>query len=243
MRKANKSLTLIASLSIATLVVSGCASPGYERVCSWCDDASQAQLRKDVVECNAIATSQVPERSVRRKTGRIVTTHGSTSCSTSKKGNTTCSTGSTYTYPEEETVEVTDYDKRKSIFTECTDLKARSYRPKATDKTSAASIENEKHRNTTQEKPLIGKTADEEICKTLFQGWVFVNLLEKVCGFNRGIAKEVGIYSKTTCPLLTDDQRKQWAMDPMITIKTDVEKLGGSEFCRRKKSVYEGFGK
>ena len=121
---------LVASFSIATLVLSGCASPGYQRVCDWCDDASQAQLTKDVAECNAIATNQVPDRSERRKTGRIVTSHGSTSCTTSKNGNTTCSTGPTYTYPEEETVDVTDYGARKRVFTECTDAKAKNYRPK-----------------------------------------------------------------------------------------------------------------
>jgi hypothetical protein len=126
----NKRRILIAFFSVVSLVLSGCASRGYERTCDWCDDASKEQLKNDVAECNAIATSQVPYNSITRKTGRIVTSHGSTTCTTSKRGNTTCSTGSTYTYPEEETVDITNYEKRKNFFTVCTDLRAKNYRAK-----------------------------------------------------------------------------------------------------------------
>jgi len=132
LNKTDKYQIFIALISIATLILSGCASPGYQRVCDWCDDASKEQLKRDVAECNAISTSQVPYNSITRKTGRIVTSHGSTSCTTSKRGNTTCSTGSTYTYPEEETVDITNYEKRKNLFTVCTDLRAKNYRAKDT---------------------------------------------------------------------------------------------------------------
>lgn len=128
--KIDKKIIFIASLSIATLLMNGCGNSGYQRVCDWCDDASQLQLQKDVAECNTLAKNQVPDRSERRKTGRIVTSHGSTSCITNKKGDVTCSTGSTYTYPEEETVDITNYGVRQKIFTECTDAKAKNYRPK-----------------------------------------------------------------------------------------------------------------
>lgn len=126
-----KHIAFIVLSFVAILALSGCASPGYERSCDWCDEASKAQLRKDVLECNTIATSQVPNASERRKTGRIITSHGSTSCKKDKRGNTNCSTGNSYTYEEEETIDVTDYAARKRTFIECTDLRAKSYRPKA----------------------------------------------------------------------------------------------------------------
>jgi hypothetical protein len=121
----------VASSCFAVLVLGGCANHGYDRVCEWCDEASQAQLRKDVAECNAIARYQVPDRSAQRKTGRIVTSHGSTSCTTNKRGEVTCTTGSSYTYPEETTIDITEYDARKKVFMACTDEKGKYYSPKA----------------------------------------------------------------------------------------------------------------
>ena len=132
-------LILTASISIAVLTLSGCASRGYDRVCDWCDDASQAQLRKDVAECNAIAEAKVPNVSFTRKTGRIITTHGSTTCSTNKRGETTCSTGSSYTYPEEASVDATNYQMRKEVFDKCADARAKNYRPKALPAKAASS--------------------------------------------------------------------------------------------------------
>ena len=242
-REVQISLALIISLSIASLVVSGCASPGYQRLCDWCDDASQAQLKKDVVECNAMASNQFPDRSERRKTGRIVTSHGSTSCTTNKKGEMTCSTGSTYTYPEEETIDVTDHGARKKLFTECTDAKAKSYRPKLTSKTNEVSAGNVGQRNVTQEKSVIGQTFDIQKCKSLYQEWIFILLLEGACGFNHGIANRFGINSKSTCPSLTEDQKQIWAADPMIAFKKDAEEFGINNFCNRNKSAYEDRGK
>ena len=243
LNKTDKYLIVIASISITTLVLGGCASPGYQRVCDWCDDASQAQLTKDVAECNAIATNQVPDRSERRKTGRIVTSHGSTSCTTSKNGNTTCSTGPTYTYPEEETVDVTDYGARKMVFTECTDAKAKNYRAKVAPNIGDIKIKEAGQHNITQEKPVIGKTSGTQECKKLYQEWIFVELLEEGCAFNRGVAKKVGISSKSICPSLTEDQQKQWALDPMIAFKNDVDEFGINKFCSRNKSSYENLGK
>lgn len=234
---------LTASFYIATLVLAGCASPGYQRVCDWCDDASQAQLKTDVVECNAMASNQFPDRSERRKTGRIVTSYGSTSCTTSKKGNVTCSTGSTYTYPEEETIDVTDYVARKKFFTECTDAKVQNYRSKVTHKSSNVPVEKTGPHSITQEKPLISKSIDTQDCKFLYQNWAFIVLLEEGCGFNRGVAKKVGIAAKSICPSLTEDQKKRWAIDQMIDFKSDVQKFGMSQFCSLNKSGYEGFDK
>lgn len=128
--KLDKNLIFIIPLSIATLLLNGCASSGYQRVCDWCDDASQLQLKKDIAECNAMANNQVPDRLERRKTGRIITSHGSTSCTTNKKGDTTCSTGSSYTYPEEETIDVTNYQERRTAFDKCADARVQNYRPK-----------------------------------------------------------------------------------------------------------------
>lgn len=127
-------LTLTSSLFIATLTLNGCASTGYTRTCAWCDEASQAQLKTDLVECNEIASRQVPYSTVARETGRIVVSHGSTTCRTNKKNATTCSTTPSYTYPEKETVDVTDYEARKAAFDICIDAKARSYRPQVTPK-------------------------------------------------------------------------------------------------------------
>lgn len=127
-------LALISSLFIATLALNGCASSGYTRTCDWCDEASQAQLKTDLVECNRIASRQVPYSTVSRETGRIVVSHGSTTCRTNKKNATTCSTTPSYTYPEKETVDVTDYGARKAVFDTCIDTKAKSYRPQVAPK-------------------------------------------------------------------------------------------------------------
>ena len=127
-------LALISFLSIAALALNGCTSPGYMRTCDWCDEASQAQLKTDLVECNEIASRQVPYSTDSRETGRVVVSHGSTTCRTNKKNATTCSTSPSYTYPEKETVDVTDYGARKAVFDTCIDAKAKSYRPRVTPK-------------------------------------------------------------------------------------------------------------
>lgn len=129
-RRNKKNLLLIASLSFTAIVLSACASRGYNYTCDWCDEASQVQLRKDVAECNAVALDLFPYQSSTRKTGRIITSHGSTSCTTNKRGDTTCSTGSSYTYPEKETVDVTNYAARRAAFDNCISPKAQSYRAK-----------------------------------------------------------------------------------------------------------------
>jgi hypothetical protein len=132
-------LALSALFSIASLALSGCGTSGYQRECDWCDDASKTQLRKDVEECNAEAVRMFPDRSRTYKTGRIVTSHGSTSCSTNKRGDTTCTRGSDYTYEEEVSEDVTDYAARKKQFMECTDLRAKNYTSKAVPSKEPAS--------------------------------------------------------------------------------------------------------
>lgn len=131
--------SLITSLSIAVLTLSGCTSRGYQRSCDWCDDASQAQLKNDIVECNAIAEREAPNHSITVKTGRIVTSHGSTTCTTNKRGDRTCTTGSDYTYQEEEERDNTNYQKRKAVFDKCADGKTQNYRPKTTSTKSISS--------------------------------------------------------------------------------------------------------
>lgn len=132
-RNARRTKYLIWAVTAAAVapVLNGCTSPGYQHSCDWCDSASQAQLKKDVLECNAIAREKVPDRSERQETGRIVTTHGSTSCRTDKRGNTTCLTGSSFTYPETESVDTTNYDKRKQIFLKCANEREKNYKPDA----------------------------------------------------------------------------------------------------------------
>lgn len=129
--KSTCNLALITFLFATVLSLSGCGGSGYTRTCSWCDDASQELLKQDINECNAFAYRQYPERSSTRKTGRIITAYGSTTCSTDKRGATTCTRGSDVTYPEEKTYDITDYGQRKETFNKCMDISEKNYRPKS----------------------------------------------------------------------------------------------------------------
>jgi hypothetical protein len=125
-----KYLILITSLICAILILSGCTNNAYTRKCDWCDSASQEQLKRDVTECNASAQRQFPNRTSTRRTGRIVTSYGSTTCKMDKKGTTTCTRGNDYTYPEELTYDDTDYVRREASFNNCIDIAEKNYRPK-----------------------------------------------------------------------------------------------------------------
>ena len=91
----------------------------------------------------------------------------------------------------------------------------------------------------TQEVAVTNKVADTKECKSMFQAWVFNELLEEGCGFKLGIARRAGFMIKSWCPEITDEQRGDWGKEVLVAMKKDYDEIGLGEMCSRNKAAYE----